>query len=237
MIVDDAGIPYLADLGLGRAGSHGRRPRRTRGAVGCARPGRVRRRSAVSWRRAAWPAWRWSRAWRSRVAVGEDGADDAATPRRRSVRLRQRRCPDSPTRRACTLSQDAAPAARAIGCERRAWCAAGRCAAPTGELTPAGAPDPRRALVRAGFSQPVRVRGAGPQAFPANLNVERGDRIGVLLGPGRPDRAPPARGRARPACGTGRRTPLPQRSSAFAGELLLRADVRRRRARGRAARS
>ena len=38
--------------------------------------------------------------------------------------------------------------------------------------------------VRVGFSQLARVRGPGQHAFPANLNVQRGDRIGVLLAPG-----------------------------------------------------
>ena len=77
--------------------------------------------------------------------------------------------------------------------------------------------------VRAGFSQMQRVSDPGRRSFGVDLNVQRGDRIGVLLGPGARvglRMRPGARAQRWP----GIRTPLPP-SGTVRGELLLSADV------------
>ena len=162
----------------------------------------------------------------------EDGADSAAAPRvaAGAAALGSALAPGSsrstgcaadpgPNTPACTVSQGAVRVRRA-GVVRR-WAVRGA----AGELSLQVLRRRDGRLVRAGFSQPVQLRGVGPQAFPANLDVKRGDRIGVLLGPGaRIGLRPSANASAR--LWDGRRTPLPETAGALAGELLLRADVK-----------
>ena len=128
-----------------------------------------------------------------------------------------------PNTPACTLGQDLlrgrSTQVRADGVVRR-WAVRGA----EGELSLQVLRRRDGRTVRAGFSQRVRVRGPGRQAFPANLNVERGDRIGVLLGPGARIGLRPRAG-ARARLWDGQRNPLPRGSTAVDGELLLRADV------------
>ena len=128
-----------------------------------------------------------------------------------------------PNTPACTLSQDVlggrSMQVRADGVVRR-WAVRGA----AGELSLQVLRSRDGRTVRAGFSQHARVRGPGRQTFPANLNVERGDRIGVLLGPGARIGLRPRAG-ARARLWDGQRNPLPRGSTAVDGELLLRADV------------
>ena len=214
VIVDRSGTPFVADFGLRRPGAtepdlaalaalRSRRPRRARRTarlIGAAAIVGALTVAALV------------------LAVAQDGADTGES-------IASMGCaPDpDPNTPACTLGQDLlrgrSTQVRADGVVRR-WAVRGA----EGELSLQVLRRRDGRTVRAGFSQRVRVRGPGRQAFPANLNVERGDRIGVLLGPGARIGLRPRAG-ARARLWDGQRNPLPRGSTAVDGELLLRADV------------
>lgn len=230
VIVSEAGAPYLTDLGLGREGSAAA-DLTALAALSANGPGRVRRRSG--YRVLAAAAGLAAVAGVALVGRGDEeaGADSAAPPRvaagaaplgselaRGSLRSTGCAADPGPTTPACTVSQGAVRVQRS-GVVRR-WAVRGA----AGELSLQVLRRRDGRLVRVGFSQPVQLRGVGPRAFPANLDVKRGDRIGVLLGPGaRIGLRPRANASAR--LWEGNRTPLPKSASTLAGELLLRADI------------
>ncbi|HEX5910467.1 MAG TPA: protein kinase, partial [Thermoleophilaceae bacterium] len=215
VIVDRAGTPFVTDFGLGRAGTT-EGDRQALAALWSRRPMRARRPAVVAAAAVLGVA----------VVVGlllvaaRDGADTGAAKPVESTGCAPDPDPNTP---ACTMSQGMVGGrpvmVRADGAVRR-WAVRGA----AGDLSLQVLRREDGRTVRAGFSQPARVRGPGPHAFPVNLDVRRGDRIGVLLAPG-------ARIGLRPRTGAttqrwdGRRTPLP-RPSTLAGQLLLRADVR-----------
>lgn len=228
VIVDDAGTPYLADLGLGRPGSE-TVDLEALAALSARRPGRVRR--GRVYLAAALVAGLAVIAGVVFAGGGESAGDDAAPapPVASGARplgsnlapgpQRSTGCaPDpGPSTPPCTIGQIEV---REPGVVRR-WAVRGA----DGELTLQVLRARGSRVVRVGFSQPRRAVGTGPQAFPAMLSVERGDRVAVLLSPGARIGLRTGASDASALRWDGRRTPLPQGSQALAGELLLRADV------------
>ncbi len=216
VIVDRSGTPFVADFGLRRPGAtepdlaalaalRSRRPKRAR------RTARLSLAAAVVGLLAVAAVL---------LVVGQDGADTGAGEPIASTGCAPDPDPNTP---ACIVSQEVlggrSTQVRADGVVRR-WAVRGA----AGELSLQVLRRRDGRTVRAGFSQPVRVRGRGRRTFPANLNVERGDRIGVLLAPGARIGLGPRQG-ARARLWDGQRNPLPRGSTAVDGELLLRARV------------
>ena len=210
VIVDRAGTPFVTDFGLGRAGTEeddvaalaalrSRRPRGRRRPAGIA-AGVALLLGLVA----------------VLLATGREGGADPV----RSVGCAPDPDPNTP---ACTLGQEELDGrlvrVRADGVLRR-WAVHGA----AGELTLQVLRRRGGRTVRAGFSQMQRVSDPGRRSFGVDLNVQRGDRIGVLLGPGARvglRMRPGARAQRWP----GIRTPLPP-SGTVRGELLLSADAR-----------
>ena len=214
VIVDRAGTAFVTDFGLGRPGTT-EGDREALAALASLRPKR-RRRPGVA---AAAAVTGLVGVVGLVLLVGKDGADTGAAKPVESIGCAPEPDANTPP---CTMSQGMLGGrqiqVRADGVVRR-WAVRGA----AGELSLQVLRRDGGRTVRAGFSQPVRVHGPGPGVFPANLNVERGDRIGVLLAPGA-QVGLRARSGATALRWDGRRTPLP-RSSMFGGQLLLRADV------------
>ncbi len=232
VIVDRAGTPYLADFGLGRPGTE-TADLAALATLSSRRPSRARRR----WVYRAAPLVAGLGVVAGVAFAGGDEPDDDVAPAppvasgavplgsdlapgpRRSTGCASDPGPNTPP---CTIGQSAIggrPAeVRESGVVRR-WAVRGA----EGELTLQVLRARGNRLVRVGFSQPERAGGSGPQAFPVELSVRRGDRIAVLLAPG-------ARIGLRPRASAasrweGRRTPLPMVPQKLDGELLLRADI------------
>ena len=127
-----------------------------------------------------------------------------------------------PNTPACTLGQDML-GGRSTRVRRTASCAAGRSAAPPGELSLQVLRGARGAPCAPGSP---RCSGCATPAAGVPREPERGaggpDRGAARAG--RPDRPAPARGRPG-ALWDGQRNPLPRGPTAVDGELLLRADV------------
>ena len=212
VIVDRSGTPFVADFGLRRPGAT-EPDLAALAALRSRRPEPARRRATLIGGAAVVGL---AGVAALLLVLGQDGG---GTP------IGSLGCaPDpDPNTPACTVGQDVLRGqdtrVRTDGVVRR-WVVRGA----AGELSLQVLRNRDGRTVRGGFSQPVLVRDAGRHAFPANLNVERGDRIAVLLGPGARIGLRPRAG-ARARRWDGQRNPLPRGSTAVGGQLLLQADV------------
>jgi hypothetical protein len=243
VLVDAGGVAYLADLGLGRSGSidADREALAALALEAGSGAGRHRLRTFVAPALAGLAVLAAGAALIASVSGG-DGGDDAeeepappiaagAVPLGSELvagPVRSVGCGDEPgpNTPACTLSQSTisgAPIKIREGGVIRRWAVRGA----RGDLTlqVLGRRD-GHAFLR-GFSQVERVPDLGPHAFAADVRVDRGDRIGVLLAPGAVIGAREGSGGAAALRweGTLDVVPLPQSSSRLDVELLLRADV------------
>jgi Protein kinase domain len=197
VLVDSGGTAYLADLGLGRSGSAAAdrealaalRARAERGKA------RRRRRSLILGGLAGLAVAA------AVVALVADGGDDTDADTEPAPPIAAGTAPfgselapgpargdgcgprPGPNTPACTISQSTL-AGRSIvvpqdGVIRR-WAVRGA----AGELSLQVLRGQGRQAFLAGFSQVERVRDRGPQVFESDVQVERGDRLGVLLAPG-----------------------------------------------------
>jgi hypothetical protein len=235
VLVDDAGTPFLTDLGLGRAGSvEDDRASLARLAALGAR----RRRRLVA------PVLAVAAVVAGAVVLapdGDGGTDAAAQPPppvaaaavplgsalgagvSHALGCADRPGPNTP---ACTLSQ-AALGGRLLTVRRagviRRWAVRGASGDLALQVIARGG---GRTYLR-GFSQLERVANPGPHAFAASIPVQPGDRIGVLLAPGAVLGARPARHGTSAVRweGTLDFAPASQDFERLGEELLVRADV------------
>jgi Protein kinase domain len=130
-----------------------------------------------------------------------------------------------PNTPACTLVLDSVGGAPVVVREAgvvRGWALRGAAGAITLQVVGRRDGDP---FLRS-FSQVESPVDGVPEAFPANIPVERGDQIGVLLAPGATAGVRPATGAAfRLRAGTIPLEPAAGTYERLAGELLLRVDI------------
>lgn len=242
VIVDAAGSPFLADLGLGRPGSVEADRQALRELASQVERATARRRR----RRLIAPSVAASAALGAVVAVvlltaGFGDADPAtlAAPALAAgaepfgsalsagaaspVGCAEAPGPNTP---ACTLGQatiDGRPTIVSRAGVIRRWAVRGA----EGDLALQVVGRRGSKTFLRSFSQVERVADGAPHAFEANVPVERGDRIGVLLAPGASigSRAGPPETGALRWEGTLSYAPQAQDISRFGGELQLRADI------------
>lgn len=195
VLVDDDGVAYLSDLGLGRAGTAADDVRRLGELIGAAERARTPRRrlgvafavavalillavAVVAFGGEAEPEPASLAAPPVAAGVTAFGSDLAPGP----VRALGCAADPGPNTPACTIGQTTAgglparvPSAGVI----RAWAVRGA----GGDVTLQVIGGRRGAFLR-GFSQVESVAGPGPHSFATAVAVERGDRIGLALAPG-----------------------------------------------------
>lgn len=241
ILVEPDGTPYLADLGLGRGGS----PEKDTEALAAVVAG-LRSRAALARTRRSRRALRLGLIGFAGLAaaaavvatnVGDDPPAPLAPPPPApkatvvgsalpavAVRPLGCRADPSPNTPACTYSQTTL-GGRAVIVRRagviRAWAVRGA----SGDLALQVIRRRGGKSFVAGFSQPERLTDSAPRAFPADIGVRPGDRIGLRLAPGA------AVGRSSSSRSAvvrwdGGLTAGPQAVDAtLGGELMLRADV------------
>ena len=176
VLVDGAGAAHLTDFGLGRMGTVAADRKALDSLYGLAGSRRRRWRERPSARAAAALA---VAGVVLVIAVGS-GENERPGSTARTIGCAEDPGPNTP---ACTLSQSTG-SDEPLEVERAGVITGWRVAGASGDLTlQVIRGDDRKPFVR-GFSQLARPSDDGPQEFPAQVPVERGDRIGVLLGPG-----------------------------------------------------
>ena len=243
ILVDADGTPYLADLGLHRRGS----PEEDEQAL-AAIASRLPARGAPTRRRIATVPLlgglvALAIAVAAVLALALDGgappsasADAPASPPRttalgsrldagavESLGCREAPSPNTP---ACTLAQTtlngSSLTVRRAGVIR-GWAVRGA----SGDLSLQVIRERGKKAFVVGFSQPERFADPGPRAFPAEIAVRAGDRIGVRLAPGATVGARPGPPGAAIVRWDGGLTAGPQAADATTREveLMLRADI------------
>lgn len=239
VLVDAAGTPQLADFGLGRSGSvdGDRDDFAALSAAAAESVRRVRSGVVVMTVLAAFAVL-------AVVVAITSGTDDepeadgaAPTPLAGTVQLGSELAPGpalsvgcddqpGPNTPICTFSQSSLAGEATIAEESgviRSWAVRGA----SGELTLQVVGRRGGHEFLRGFSQAELIPDPGPQMFDANLPVERGDQIGVALGPGAAvgARTAQAGSAALRWEGTIDYSPEPQESSRIDQEILVRADI------------
>jgi hypothetical protein len=225
VLVEPDGTPYLADLGLRQGGSPATDEQALAGVIS-----RLPAQAAVTRRRTA----RWmlrlgllglAGVGAAAVILAFDGENESEVLRDppRPLGCRADAGPNTP---ACTLAQTRLNG-RSVTVRRagviRGWAVRGA----SGVLALQVIRERGGKAFVAGFSQTQRLTGPAPQAFPADVGVQPGDRIGVRLSPGAVV-GTRSSSRAELVRWDGGLTAVARAPDAtLGGELMLRTDIER----------
>lgn len=180
VLIDGAGVAHLTDFGLGRPGTPAVDREAFDALTGLAGSGGRRRLTGALARRVALVLAVGVLAGVAVVIAAGSGDGGAANSGIEVIGCAAEPGPNTP---ACTLGQ-AAGSSGPLVVERAGVITSWRVEGAAGELTlQVIGGDDAEPFVR-GFSQPARPPDEGPHEFPAQVPVEPGDRLGVLLGPG-----------------------------------------------------